>query len=81
MKELKFNLLSVSQICDKKYPVLFTDTEFLILSPKFKLVDDNLVILRVPRTNDVYSLDMKSLHTAGGKPVLSVNKGKIGKVV
>ena len=65
VKELKFNLLSVSQICDKKYPVLFTDTECLILSPKFKLVDDNLVILRVPRTNDVYSLDMKSLHPAG----------------
>ena len=26
VKELKFNLLSVSQICDKKYPVLFTET-------------------------------------------------------
>ena len=65
VKELKFNLLSVSQICDKKYPVLFTDTECLILSPNFKLDDDNLVILRVPRTNDVYSLDMKSLHPAG----------------
>ena len=31
--ELKFNLLSVSQICDKKYPVLFLDNECLILSP------------------------------------------------
>lgn len=26
VKELKFNLLSVSQICDKKYHVLFFDT-------------------------------------------------------
>ena len=26
VKELKFNILSVSQICDKKYPVLFHDT-------------------------------------------------------
>ena len=33
VKELEFNLLSVSQICDKKYLVLFTDTECLILSP------------------------------------------------
>ncbi|GJR92953.1 hypothetical protein Tco_0265127 [Tanacetum coccineum] len=31
VKELKFNLLSVSQICDKKHNVLFTDTECLIL--------------------------------------------------
>ena len=45
VKELKFNLLSVSQICDKKYPVLFTDEECLILSPQFKLVDDNLVLV------------------------------------
>lgn len=65
MKELKFNLFSVSQICDKKYPVLFTDTECLILSPEFKLVDDSLIMLKVPRTNDVYSLDMKSLTPAG----------------
>ncbi|GJX13805.1 putative ribonuclease H-like domain-containing protein [Tanacetum coccineum] len=38
VEELKFNLLSVSQICDKKHNVLFTDKECLILSPKFKFV-------------------------------------------
>ncbi|GJZ72675.1 putative ribonuclease H-like domain-containing protein [Tanacetum coccineum] len=37
VKELKFNLLSVSQICDKKHNVFFTDTECLILSPEFKI--------------------------------------------
>ncbi|GJY77927.1 hypothetical protein Tco_0483728 [Tanacetum coccineum] len=40
VEELKFNLLSVSQICDKKHNVLFTDKECLILSPKFKFVDE-----------------------------------------
>ncbi|GKG37927.1 hypothetical protein Tco_0457150, partial [Tanacetum coccineum] len=40
VKELKFNLLSVSQICDKKHNVLVTDTECLILSPAFKIVDE-----------------------------------------
>ncbi|GKF98725.1 hypothetical protein Tco_0297508, partial [Tanacetum coccineum] len=55
VKELKFNLLSVSQICDKKHNVLFTDSECLILSPEFKIVDENLVLLRAPRKNDVYS--------------------------
>ncbi|GJZ28628.1 putative ribonuclease H-like domain-containing protein [Tanacetum coccineum] len=59
VEELKFNLLSVSQICDKKHNVLFTDKECLILSPKFKFVDEDLVILRAPRKNDVYSLDLR----------------------
>ncbi|GJU55361.1 hypothetical protein Tco_1229075 [Tanacetum coccineum] len=36
VKELKFNLFSVSQMCDKKNSVLFTETECLILSPDFK---------------------------------------------
>ncbi|GJY16931.1 ribonuclease H-like domain-containing protein [Tanacetum coccineum] len=37
VKELKFNLFSVSQMCDKKNNVLFTETECLILSLDFKL--------------------------------------------
>ncbi|GJU44731.1 putative ribonuclease H-like domain-containing protein, partial [Tanacetum coccineum] len=41
MKELKFNLFSVSQMCDKKNSILFTETECLILSPDFKLPDEN----------------------------------------
>nr|GEW75116.1 ribonuclease H-like domain-containing protein [Tanacetum cinerariifolium]GEZ46452.1 ribonuclease H-like domain-containing protein [Tanacetum cinerariifolium] len=39
VKELKFNLFKVSQMCDKKNSVLFTDTKCLILSPEFKLPD------------------------------------------
>ncbi|GJV39302.1 putative ribonuclease H-like domain-containing protein [Tanacetum coccineum] len=41
IKELKFNLFSVSQMCDKKNSVLFTETEFLILSLDFKLLDES----------------------------------------
>nr|GEX31816.1 retrovirus-related Pol polyprotein from transposon TNT 1-94 [Tanacetum cinerariifolium] len=41
VKELKFNLFSVSQMCDKKNSVLFTKTECLILSPDFKLPDES----------------------------------------
>ncbi|GKD23292.1 putative ribonuclease H-like domain-containing protein [Tanacetum coccineum] len=52
VKELKqFNLFSVSQICDKKNKVLFTDSECLVLSPDFKLLDENQELLRVPRQN------------------------------
>nr|GEW94830.1 ribonuclease H-like domain-containing protein [Tanacetum cinerariifolium] len=39
VKELKFNLFSVSQMSDKKNSVLFTDIECLVLSPDFKLPD------------------------------------------
>nr|GEY36478.1 hypothetical protein [Tanacetum cinerariifolium] len=35
VKELKFNLFSVSQMYDKKNSVLFIDTECLVLSPEF----------------------------------------------
>nr|GEU35121.1 hypothetical protein [Tanacetum cinerariifolium] len=41
VKELKFNLFSVSQMCDKKNSVLFIDTECIVLSPEFKLSDEN----------------------------------------
>ncbi|GJW48491.1 putative ribonuclease H-like domain-containing protein [Tanacetum coccineum] len=44
-KELKYNLFSVSQICDKKNNVFFTDTECLVLSFDFKLLDESQVII------------------------------------
>nr|GEW97622.1 ribonuclease H-like domain-containing protein [Tanacetum cinerariifolium] len=49
VKELKFNLFSVSHMCAKKNSVLFTETECLILSLDFKLPDENQVLLKVPR--------------------------------
>nr|GEU32738.1 putative ribonuclease H-like domain-containing protein [Tanacetum cinerariifolium] len=59
--ELKFNLFSVSQMCDKKNSVLFTDTECLVLSPDFKLPDENQVLLRVPRENNMYNFNLKNI--------------------
>ncbi|GJV11435.1 putative ribonuclease H-like domain-containing protein [Tanacetum coccineum] len=71
--ELKFNLFSVSQMCDKKNSVLFTDTECLILSPSFKLLDESQVVLRAPRKDDVYSLDLKNIVPSGGLTCLYAN--------
>ncbi|GJV75491.1 retrovirus-related pol polyprotein from transposon TNT 1-94 [Tanacetum coccineum] len=51
-KELKFNLFSVSQMCDKKNRVLLTETECLILFLDFKLIDESQVLLKVPRQNN-----------------------------
>ncbi|GJV67750.1 putative ribonuclease H-like domain-containing protein [Tanacetum coccineum] len=41
IKELQFNLFSVSQMCDKKNSVLFTNTGCFHLSPDFKLADES----------------------------------------
>nr|GEX38100.1 hypothetical protein [Tanacetum cinerariifolium] len=61
VKELKFNLFNVSQMCDKQNNVLFTDTECLVLSPDFKLPDENQVLLRVPKENNMYNVDLKNI--------------------
>ncbi|GJS58739.1 putative ribonuclease H-like domain-containing protein [Tanacetum coccineum] len=66
VKELKFNLLSVSQICNKKKSVLFTNTECVVLSSDFKLLDESHVLLRVPRKNNMYSVDLKNVVPSGG---------------
>ncbi|GJZ42012.1 hypothetical protein Tco_0588898 [Tanacetum coccineum] len=60
VNELKFNLFSVSQMCDKKNYDLFTDTECLVLSLNFKLPDENQILLKVPRNDNMYSFDMKN---------------------
>nr|GEV71886.1 putative ribonuclease H-like domain-containing protein [Tanacetum cinerariifolium] len=71
VRQLKFNLFSVSQICDKKNSVLFTDTECIVLSPDFKLIDENL-LLRVHRQNNMYNIDLKNSVPTGGLTCLFV---------
>ncbi|GKF23265.1 hypothetical protein Tco_0075587 [Tanacetum coccineum] len=74
VKELQdFNLFSVSQMCDKKNKVLFTDTECLVLSPDFKLPDENQVLLRIPRQNNMYSFNLENI-VPNLSPMLSYHK-------
>nr|GEV26845.1 putative ribonuclease H-like domain-containing protein [Tanacetum cinerariifolium] len=61
VKELKFKLFSVLQMCDKKNSVLFTNTECLVLSLEFKLPDESQVLLRVPRENNMYNVNLKNI--------------------
>ncbi|GKF31231.1 hypothetical protein Tco_0101029, partial [Tanacetum coccineum] len=70
VKKLKFNLFFLSQMCDKKNSVLFTETECLILSPDFKLLDESQVPLKVPRQNNMYSFDLKNVVSSGGMTCL-----------
>ncbi|GJW90774.1 putative ribonuclease H-like domain-containing protein [Tanacetum coccineum] len=78
--ELKFNLFSVLQMCDKKNSVLFTETECLILSPSFKLFNESQVVLRAPRKDDVYNLDLKNIVPFGEVKNYTMNEfyGKKG---
>ncbi|GKD26056.1 putative ribonuclease H-like domain-containing protein, partial [Tanacetum coccineum] len=55
VKELdQFNLISVSQICDKKHRVLFTENECIVLSSEFKLPDPSMVLFTVPRRHNLH---------------------------
>ncbi|GJW54561.1 ribonuclease H-like domain-containing protein [Tanacetum coccineum] len=66
VKELNFNLFSVSKMCDKKNSVLFTDTECIVLSSDFKLTDKSHVLLKVPRKDNMYTVDLKNVVPQGG---------------
>nr|GEX17860.1 ribonuclease H-like domain-containing protein [Tanacetum cinerariifolium] len=61
VKKLKYNLFSVSQICDNKNSVLFTNSECLMLGKDFKLKDDSNVLLRTPRQHNMYSIDLNNI--------------------
>ncbi|GJW19846.1 hypothetical protein Tco_0027282 [Tanacetum coccineum] len=43
-----------------------TDTECVVLSPDFKLLDENHVLFRVPRKDNMYSVDLKNIVPSRG---------------
>nr|GEW08278.1 hypothetical protein [Tanacetum cinerariifolium] len=61
VKDLKYNMFSVSQICDNKNSVLFTDSECIVLRRDFKLLDDANILLRTPRQHNMYSIDFNNI--------------------
>nr|GEV29992.1 ribonuclease H-like domain-containing protein [Tanacetum cinerariifolium] len=65
VKELKFNLFNVSQMCNKRNDVLFTNSKCIVLSLEFKLPDENQVLLRVPKENNMYNVDLKNIVPSG----------------
>nr|GEZ67557.1 putative ribonuclease H-like domain-containing protein [Tanacetum cinerariifolium] len=53
------------QICDKKNRVLFIDTECLVLSKDFKLPNESMVVLRVPKKHNLYTINLNNLCPRG----------------
>ncbi|GJV27490.1 putative ribonuclease H-like domain-containing protein, partial [Tanacetum coccineum] len=71
-EELMEDLLALEEIpkegklLGKKNSVLFTDTACVVLSLDFKLTDENQVLLKVPRKDNMYSDDLKNVLPQGG---------------
>ncbi|XP_076950375.1 uncharacterized protein LOC143623325 [Bidens hawaiensis] len=63
ISELENNLLSISQISDKCFSTHFTDKECLIFKPGFK-IPDNWILMRAPRENDLFALNMSTASTS-----------------
>ncbi|KAI3821664.1 hypothetical protein L1987_09233 [Smallanthus sonchifolius] len=61
-EQLKHNLLSVSQMCDKEYSVMFDKTECMILKLGFEVPED-WILMRAPSTNDTYQIDISVAKT------------------
>nr|GEZ35051.1 ribonuclease H-like domain-containing protein [Tanacetum cinerariifolium] len=61
MKDLKYNMFSVSQIYDNKNSLLFTDSEYIVLGRDFKLLDDANILLRTPRQHNMYSINLNNI--------------------
>nr|GEU51329.1 putative reverse transcriptase domain-containing protein [Tanacetum cinerariifolium] len=57
---------NVSQMCDKKNSILLTDTACVVLSLDIKLTDKSHVLLKVPRKDNMYSIDLKNVIPQGG---------------
>nr|GEZ28517.1 hypothetical protein [Tanacetum cinerariifolium] len=62
------------KMCNKKNSVLFTDNGCLVLSFEFKLPDENQVLLRVPRKNNMYNVDLKNIVLFGALTCLFVKE-------
>nr|GEX86203.1 putative ribonuclease H-like domain-containing protein [Tanacetum cinerariifolium] len=68
IKRLMVDLLHLMEVLkEENYhkSVLFTETRCLVLSPDFKLLDENQVLLKVPRQNNMYRFDLKNVAPSG----------------
>ncbi|XP_076939645.1 uncharacterized protein LOC143608516 [Bidens hawaiensis] len=62
---LQYNLLSISQMCDKGYKVSFDDSHCFILKPEFVIPPD-MIMMMAPRNGNLYELNMKDAISRGG---------------
>ncbi|GJZ24975.1 retrovirus-related pol polyprotein from transposon TNT 1-94 [Tanacetum coccineum] len=67
VKELQhFNLFSVHRCVTRRQGFSHPDNECLVLSSDFKLPDENQVLLRIPRQNNMYSFNIENIVPSRG---------------
>ncbi|KAI3744685.1 hypothetical protein L1987_57774 [Smallanthus sonchifolius] len=65
VKELDFNLMSVSQVCDQKHWMLFTDKEGFVLSHGLSKPPPENILLTAQRKENLYVLDINEVNPSG----------------
>ncbi|KAI3802079.1 hypothetical protein L1987_30204 [Smallanthus sonchifolius] len=73
VEQLEHNLLSVSQVCDKKFSFHFNDAECYILKTGF-VIPDEWILMKAPSRNDTYVLDMSVATTTDSIPTCLLSK-------
>ncbi|KAI3754564.1 hypothetical protein L1987_54350 [Smallanthus sonchifolius] len=73
VEQLEHNLLSVSQLCDKKFSFHFNDSECYILKPGF-VIHAEWILMKASRRNDTYVLDMSVATTTDSIPTCLLSK-------
>ncbi|GJV49387.1 putative ribonuclease H-like domain-containing protein [Tanacetum coccineum] len=67
LKEVKGTTVLVKRYLTRRTKVSYSLTyECLVLSPEFKLPDENQVLLRIPRQNNMYSFNLENIVPSGG---------------
>ncbi|GJQ94852.1 putative ribonuclease H-like domain-containing protein [Tanacetum coccineum] len=57
----------LAKMCEQKEVMFFlTDSECCVSSPNFKLPDENQILLKIPRQDNMYSFDMKNIVLKDG---------------
>ncbi|KAI3725201.1 hypothetical protein L1987_64979 [Smallanthus sonchifolius] len=65
VKELDFNLMSVSQICNQKHWMRFTDKECFVLSLGLSKPHPEKILLIAQRKDNLYELDVNEVTSSG----------------
>ncbi|XP_076939210.1 uncharacterized protein LOC143607760 [Bidens hawaiensis] len=61
---LPYNLLTISQMCDKGYKVGFDGSHCFILKPDFAIPPD-IIMMMAPRNGNLYELNIKDVVSRG----------------
>nr|GEW67226.1 hypothetical protein [Tanacetum cinerariifolium] len=69
---MAYSLTSLSSSTNSENSVLFNDTACVVLSPDFKLTDESHVLLKVPKKDNMYNVNLRNVVSQGGTDTSSL---------